>query len=154
MEAMPFDDRTFPSHPGEVLRDRRLLAGWLFALCGMILVMIVLGGVTRLTGSGLSIMEWAPLAGVLPPLSQAEWERLYHLYQQIPQYELVNKGFGLDGFKQIFWLEWVHRLWGRLIGVAFIVPLICFVFIALYGYGWPKLSRAEALHGVGASGGH
>lgn len=121
---MPFDDRTFPSHPGEVLRDRRLLAGWLFALCGMILVMIVLGGATRLTGSGLSIMEWAPLSGALPPLSDAEWQRLYRLYQQVPQYELVNKGFGLDGFKQIFWLEWVHRLWGRLIGVAFVVPLV------------------------------
>ena len=121
---MPFDDRTFPSPAGEALRDRRLLAGWLFTLCGMILVMIVLGGATRLTGSGLSIMEWAPLTGALPPLSDAEWLRLYHLYQQIPQYELVNHGFGLAGFKQIFWLEWVHRLWGRLIGLAFIVPLV------------------------------
>ena len=88
--------------------------------------MIVLGGVTRLTGSGLSIMEWAPLAGTLPPMNEAEWQRLYHLYQQIPQYRLVNEGLGLAGFKQIFWLEWVHRLWGRLIGLAFIVPLIWF----------------------------
>src|SRR5581483_9285122 len=103
MRVMPFDDRTFPSPEGVALRDRRLLAGWLFALCGMILVMIVLGGATRLTGSGLSIMEWAPLTGALPPLSDAEWQRLYHLYQQIPQYQLVNQGFGLAGFKQIFW---------------------------------------------------
>ena len=88
--------------------------------------MIVLGGVTRLTGSGLSIMEWAPFAGTLPPMSDAEWQRLYHLYQQIPQYALVNQGFGLAGFKQIFWLEWIHRLWGRLIGFAFLVPLIWF----------------------------
>jgi cytochrome c oxidase assembly protein subunit 15 len=124
MRAMPFDDRTFPSPAGETLRNRRLLAAWLFTLCGMILVMIVLGGATRLTGSGLSIMEWAPLTGALPPLSEAEWQRLYHLYQQIPQYELVNKGFGIAGFKQIFWLEWVHRLWGRLIGIVFIVPLL------------------------------
>jgi cytochrome c oxidase assembly protein subunit 15 len=121
---MPFDDRNFPQRSGEVLRDRRLVAGWLFSLCAMILVMIVLGGVTRLTGSGLSIMEWAPLSGTLPPLSEAEWQRLFRLYQQIPQYALVNQGFGLDGFKQIFWLEWVHRLWGRLIGLAFVVPLI------------------------------
>jgi cytochrome c oxidase assembly protein subunit 15 len=92
----------------------------------MILVMIVLGGVTRLTGSGLSIMEWAPLAGTLPPLGDAEWQRLYHLYQQIPQYRLMNEGMSLAGFKQIFWLEWIHRLWGRLIGLAFLVPLIWF----------------------------
>jgi len=125
---MPFDDRTFSSHSGEVLRDRRLLAGWLFGLCGMIWVMIVLGGATRLTGSGLSIMEWAPVTGVLPPLTQADWERLYHLYQQIPQYALVNEGFGLAGFQHIFWLEYVHRLWGRLIGVAFVVPLVWLVW--------------------------
>jgi len=85
--------------------------------------MVALGGATRLTGSGLSIMEWAPIRGILPPLSDAEWNRLYELYRTIPQYQLVNKGFGLEGFKEIFWLEWAHRLWGRLIGLAFIVPL-------------------------------
>jgi cytochrome c oxidase assembly protein subunit 15 len=68
-------------------------------------------------------MEWAPITGVLPPLTHADWERLYHLYQQIPQYALVNEGFGLAGFQHIFWLEYVHRLWGRLMGVAFVVPL-------------------------------
>ena len=120
---MPFDDRSFPPPSGETLHHRRLLALWLFSLCAMILLMIGLGGATRLTGSGLSIMEWAPVTGVLPPLSEAEWRRLYHLYEQIPQYHLVNQGFGLAGFKQIFWLEWVHRLWGRLIGFAFIIPL-------------------------------
>ena len=90
----------------------------------MLWVMIVLGGATRLTGSGLSIMEWAPLSGVLPPWSEAEWQRLFTLYQHIPQYALVNDGFGLDGFKHIFWLEWTHRLWGRLIGAVFLVPLV------------------------------
>ena len=71
-------------------------------------------------------MEWAPVSGALPPMNDADWQRLFHLYQQIPQYALVNQGFGLAGFKQIFWLEWIHRLWGRLIGVAFLVPLIWF----------------------------
>lgn len=99
---------------------------WLFVICAMLLVMVSLGGATRLTGSGLSIMEWAPLMGTLPPLSDAEWERLYALYQQIPQYSLVNHGFGIEGFKGIFWLEWAHRLWGRLIGIAFLLPLVWF----------------------------
>ena len=127
---MPFDVRDFPGAPPEDRatgrRSRHLVACWLFAVAFMVLVMIVLGGVTRLTGAGLSIMEWDPIMGALPPMSHAEWQRLYHLYQQIPQYTLVNEGFGLDGFKQIFWLEWTHRLWGRLIGFAFLVPLIWF----------------------------
>ena len=107
-------------------RTRQAVALWLFAVAAMVLVMIVLGGITRLTGSGLSIMEWAPFRGVLPPTSDAEWQRLFDLYRQIPQYVLVNQGFGLAGFKQIFWLEWVHRLWGRLIGFAFLGPLVWF----------------------------
>ena len=130
---MPFDIHELPaksaigrsrSHDG----DRRLVAGWLFVMCGLILVMVTLGGATRLTGSGLSIMEWAPLSGILPPLSEAEWQRLFALYQQIPQYALLNQGFGLDGFKQIFWLEWAHRLWGRLIGLAFLLPLLVLIW--------------------------
>ena len=127
---MPFDVRDFPdasAHDHAASRPGRLMvARWLFVIAGMILVMIALGGATRLTGSGLSIMEWAPLMGTLPPLSEAEWHRLFGLYQQIPQYHLVNEGFGLDGFKQIFWLEWTHRLWGRLMGLAFIGPLLWF----------------------------
>ena len=90
----------------------------------MIFVMVTLGGATRLTGSGLSIMEWAPFRGALPPLSHAEWERLFALYKGIPQYGLVNDGFGIEGFKHIFWLEYLHRLWGRTIGIAFALPLL------------------------------
>jgi heme a synthase len=127
---MPFDVRDFPGALPEdratSQRNRRLVATWLFVVAGMILVMIVLGGVTRLTGSGLSIMEWAPVSGILPPLNQAEWEQLFRLYQQIPQYTLLHAGFGLEGFRHIFWLEWTHRLWGRLIGVVFLAPLIWF----------------------------
>ncbi len=106
--------------------QHRPVALWLFVVAGMILVMIVLGGATRLTGSGLSIMEWAPLMGALPPMSATEWERLFALYQKIPQYQLVNHGFGVEGFKSIFWLEWTHRLWGRLIGLVFLLPPIWF----------------------------
>lgn len=127
---MPFDVRDFPGAPPEERaagqRNRRLVAIWLFTVAFMVIVMIVLGGLTRLTGSGLSIMEWAPFAGTLPPTSSSEWQRLYQLYQQIPQFALVNDDFGLAGFQRIFWLEWTHRLWGRLIGLAFIAPLIWF----------------------------
>ncbi|MCX7381065.1 MAG: COX15/CtaA family protein [Alphaproteobacteria bacterium] len=128
---MPFDADSFPAEHHN--RDRRRVARWLFVMCGMILVMIGLGGATRLTGSGLSIMEWAPIMGAIPPLGEAEWQRLYALYQKIPQYELLNKGFGIEGFKRIFWLEWTHRAWGRLIGVAFIVPLAWFAWRGMIG---------------------
>jgi cytochrome c oxidase assembly protein subunit 15 len=127
---MPFDVREFPGVPADLRaasgRNRRLVAGWLFAVAGMIWVMIVLGGATRLTGSGLSIMEWAPFRGTLPPMSDAEWQRLFGLYKQIPQFALVNTDIGLAGFKHIFWLEYVHRLWGRLLGLAFFLPLVVF----------------------------
>ncbi len=71
-------------------------------------------------------MEWAPISGILPPLSEAEWQRLYDLYRTIPQYQLVNAGFGMEGFRRIFWLEWFHRLWGRLIGLAYVAGLVWF----------------------------
>src|ERR1700709_431621 len=102
---MPFDTNRAPVH-ATGRSAYRPVSIWLFVMCAMILVMVSLGGTTRLTGSGLSIMEWAPIMGTLPPLSNAEWQRLFRLYQGIPQYALVNQGFGLDGFKQIFWLEW------------------------------------------------
>jgi len=127
MTTIPFELSDLPpaaAAPAD--RNRRLLAAWLFLLAFMILVMVALGGATRLSGSGLSIMRWAPLAGALPPLSHAAWEHLYALYRTIPQYALVNRGFGLAGFQRIFWLEWVHRLWGRLIALAVIVPLTWF----------------------------
>jgi cytochrome c oxidase assembly protein subunit 15 len=125
---MPFDTRDLHEESADdralSVRSRRLVAGWLLAVAGMIWVMIVLGGATRLTGSGLSIMEWAPFQGTLPPLNEAEWQRLFTLYKQIPQFALVNADIGLDGFRHIFWLEYVHRLWGRLMGVVFFVPLV------------------------------
>ncbi len=131
---MPFDPPTL--RPAVASRpELRPVAAWLFILCGMVLVMVTLGGATRLTGSGLSIMEWAPILGTLPPLSDAEWHRLYALYQQIPQYDLVNQGFGLEGFKHIFWLEWLHRLWGRLMGLMLAGPLVWFAVRGRIGRG-------------------
>jgi cytochrome c oxidase assembly protein subunit 15 len=107
-------------------RDARAVGRWLLAVAAMVWAMVALGGATRLTGSGLSIMEWAPIMGAVPPLSDAEWQRLYDLYRTIPQYALVNQGFGIEGFKRIFWLEWAHRFWGRAIGLVYAGGLLWF----------------------------
>jgi len=125
---MPFDAMTSSLAPSDHGRRRgtRPVALWLLVVAGMIWAMVALGGATRLTGSGLSIMEWAPIMGSLPPFSQAEWQRLYDLYREIPQYRLVNAGFGMEGFQRIFWLEWAHRFWGRMIGLAYLLPLLWF----------------------------
>ena len=124
---MPFDSRTAAGLPlRHATTDARAVARWLLFVAALVWIMVAIGGATRLTGSGLSIMEWAPLAGFLPPMSQAEWQRLYDLYRTIPQYQLVNQGFGLDGFREIFWLEWIHRFWGRLIGLAYVAGLAWF----------------------------
>lgn len=96
-------------------------------MAAMILVMVSIGGITRLTGSGLSIVEWRPLIGFLPPLSDTEWARVFALYQTSPQYQEVNAGITLSGFKSIFWWEYVHRLWGRLIGIVFFLPFLWFL---------------------------
>ncbi len=145
---MPFDLSTPHATPPQT-RTQRAIGIWLFALCFMILVMVSLGGATRLTGSGLSIMEWDPILGILPPWSDAEWQRLFALYQQIPQYTLLHDGFGLDGFKQIFWLEWTHRFWGRLMGFVLIGPLLWF---GLRGqmprYLWRRLALLFVLGGL------
>ena len=124
---MPFDVQV-PYLSTAATPDRKAapLAYWLLAVAAMVWVMVAIGGATRLTGSGLSIMEWAPLRGILPPLTEAEWNRLYELYRSIPQYELVNRGFGLEGFKGIFWLEWIHRFWGRMIGLVYAAGLAWF----------------------------
>jgi cytochrome c oxidase assembly protein subunit 15 len=147
---MPFDDRTFPSNEAAAMRRRRMLVAiWLFAIAFMIWGMVVLGGATRLNGSGLSIMEWAPLSGIIPPLSNAEWNRVFALYKTIPQYALLHPGMGLAGFKSIFWLEWLHRSWGRLIGVVFLVPLIWFALTgAIQRRMVPRLVLLFALGGL------
>ncbi len=102
------------------------IAYWLFACAAMVFAMAVIGAITRLTGSGLSMVEWRPLIGALPPLSEAEWQRVFDLYRETPEYQKVNAGMGLEAFKQIFFWEWFHRLWGRSIGLVFALPFAWF----------------------------
>jgi len=104
------------------------LANWLFAVAFLVFVIVIIGGITRLTESGLSITEWKPFIGALPPLSHQEWVSEFDKYKQIPEYVEINgpAGMTLDGFKYIYFWEWFHRLWGRLIGAAIILPLIWF----------------------------
>jgi cytochrome c oxidase assembly protein subunit 15 len=107
--------------------DRRAVAAWLLACAALVFVMVVVGGVTRLTHSGLSIAEWQPLVGTLPPLSHADWEALFARYRETPEFRLVNFDMDLAGFQSIFWWEWAHRLLGRLIGVVFLLPFLWFL---------------------------
>jgi cytochrome c oxidase assembly protein subunit 15 len=102
------------------------MALWLLGIAAMVFIMVIIGGLTRLTESGLSIVDWRPVTGWLPPLSDAEWLAAFQAYQATPEYLQVNRGMTLGEFKGIFWLEYFHRLWGRMIGVAFAVPLVVF----------------------------
>jgi len=106
--------------------QNRNIAIWLLLICAVIFSMISLGGVTRLTGSGLSMVEWAPITGVLPPLNEIEWTAVFKLYQGSPEFIKVNAGLDLAGFKSIFWFEYVHRLLGRTIGMLFFLPMLYF----------------------------
>ena len=109
-------------------RAARAVAAWLLACAALVFAMVVVGGVTRLTHSGLSIVEWQPIVGTLPPLNDVQWQETFAKYQQTPEYKLVNQGMTLDAFKGIFWWEYVHRLLGRLIGLVFLLPLLWFAF--------------------------
>ena len=106
----------------------RAIRLWLYAVAALVLAMVLVGGATRLTESGLSITEWKPVMGVLPPLDQQSWQTEFEKYQAIPQYRELNNGMSLDAFKTIYWWEWAHRLLGRLIGVAFLLPFLFFLW--------------------------
>jgi heme a synthase len=101
---------------------------WLYAVAALVLVMVLVGGATRLTESGLSITEWQPVTGALPPLGEKQWQAEFQKYQAIPQYRELNRGMSLAEFKTIFWWEWAHRLLGRLIGAAFLLPFLWFLW--------------------------
>jgi len=108
-------------------RSTRIVANWIFIGMAMLIVQVLLGGITRLTGSGLSITEWKPILGTLPPLNEMQWQHSFEQYQQIAQYKYLNHHFTLGDFKFIFFWEWFHRLWARLISVVFLIPFIYFV---------------------------
>ncbi|MGK6324050.1 COX15/CtaA family protein [Sphingomonas sp. DT-51] len=135
--------------PGFSLSTRpRAIARWLYAVAALIVAMVVVGGVTRLTESGLSITEWKPISGAIPPLTTAQWQAEFANYQRIPEYQQLNRGMTLDGFKAIFFWEYAHRLLGRVIGLAFALPLLWFAVKRQVprGYGW----RLGALLALGA----
>jgi len=122
---------------------------WLLAVAAMIFLTLVVGGATRLTESGLSIVEWKPVTGVLPPLSQADWQSEFTKYQAIPQYRELNKSMSLDEFKVIYWWEWSHRLLARTTGAVFLLPFLFFLW-----RGWipPRLRvRLWTIFGAGAA---
>src|SRR6476469_6500519 len=109
------------SHP-------RALRWWLVSIAALIAIMVLVGGATRLTESGLSIVEWKPVTGALPPFSDAQWAQAFEGYKAIPQFTQLNHQMTLHEFKTIFWWEWTHRLMGRLIGAAFLLPFLFFLF--------------------------
>ena len=115
-------------HDGGGVRMDRGVGLWLLAIAAMIALMVVVGGLTRLTGSGLSITEWRPVTGIVPPLTDAAWQVEFAKYQGTTQYELINRNMGLAGFKTIYWWEWVHRFLGRMIGFVFLLPFLIFVY--------------------------
>ena len=130
------------------VRHRRAVQLWLFAVAALMVATLLVGGATRLTESGLSIVEWKPVTGVLPPLSQAEWQIEFGKYKEIPQYRELNRGMGLEAFKTIYWWEWSHRMLARLVGAAFLVPFLVFLW-----RGWIEQRlklRLWLLFGAGA----
>ena len=135
--------------PEQARIHNRRIAAWLFVCCLMVYAMVILGGVTRLTGSGLSMVEWDPIFGILPPLDQTSWDETFRLYQQSPEYQKINVGMDLAGFKQIYWFEYSHRVLGRTIGTVFLLPFLFFLV-----KGWlqrpliPKLLTMFVLGGL------
>ena len=147
--AVMAQQRAFPAPVGLAAPTSKAVRLWLYAVAALIFAMVSLGGATRLTGSGLSITEWQPIIGAVPPLSDAAWHEAFEKYKQIPQYEHVNRGMSLAAFKLIYWWEWTHRFLGRLIGVVFLVPFLYFLASGHLGRAliW-KLSGIFALGGL------
>lgn len=130
-------------------RDRAMIRGWLYVVLMMLVAIVLVGGATRLTDSGLSITEWKPIHGVIPPLSEADWLEEFAKYQQIPEYQQINKGMSLDAFKTIFWWEWAHRILARGVGVVFALPFMFFLVSGRVERGLaPKLFGLFVLGGL------
>src|SRR6202165_890973 len=126
----------------------RIVRGWLVAIAALIAIMVLVGGATRLTESGLSIVEWKPVTGTLPPLTQEQWTQAFEAYKTIPQYRELNAGMNLGEFKTIFWWEWSHRLLGRAIGVAYLLPFLWFLWRGVLGADLRR--RLWLIFGLGA----
>lgn len=121
------DSNTQPKTEQQLVNQRRKIAWWLLACAGMCLIMVIVGGLTRLTESGLSITEWKPFRGAFPPLSKEEWEEEFEKYKKSPEYLKLNFGISLSAFKEIYLMEWFHRELGRITGLVFSLPLIYFL---------------------------
>jgi len=121
---------------------------WLLLVAALVFLMVSVGGATRLTGSGLSITEWQPIIGALPPFSDASWLEAFEKYRQIPQYELVNPGMSLSAFKAIYWWEWTHRFLARLVGAVFLLPFL--YFLAAGQIDRPLMAKLAGIFGLGA----
>jgi cytochrome c oxidase assembly protein subunit 15 len=129
--------------------SRKAVGVWLLAIAVIILAMVTIGGLTRITGSGLSITEWDPIMGAIPPLTDAQWADAFAKYQKIPQYILENRGMSLEAFKGIFWWEWTHRFLGRFLGVAFFLPFLWFAWKgAIRKSDWPRMLLLFVLGGL------
>jgi cytochrome c oxidase assembly protein subunit 15 len=126
----------------------RAVRWWLITIAALIALMVLVGGATRLTESGLSIVEWKPVTGTLPPLNDAQWREAFEGYQTIPQYRELNAGMSLDEFKIIFWWEWSHRLLGRVIGIAYLLPFLWFLWRGALGADLKR--RLWIIFGLGA----
>src|SRR5665213_1621115 len=135
--------------PNPAFIHRPLVRAWLTAVAALMVLTLVVGGATRLTESGLSIVEWKPVTGVMPPISDQAWQSEFEKYRQIPQYRELNRDMKLQEFKTIYWWEWTHRLLARLVGAAFLLP---FVFFLWRGWIEPALrTRLWTLFGAGAA---
>jgi len=131
------------------VKHNRIVAVWLLGCCALVFAMVVLGGVTRLTGSGLSMVNWRPIMGVLPPVSESEWAETFALYRGSPEFRKLNDTMDVQQFKGIFWLEYLHRLLGRTIGIIFLVPFLFFSWRGyIRGHEWPKYLAMFVLGGM------
>jgi cytochrome c oxidase assembly protein subunit 15 len=136
------------ANPSQQIGSPRAVRAWLISVAGLIAIMVLVGGATRLTESGLSIVEWKPVTGMLPPLDQAQWQQAFEAYKLIPQYRQLNAGMTLAEFKTIFWWEWSHRLLGRVIGVVYLLPFL--YFLSRGGIGAELRRRLWLIFGLGA----
>jgi cytochrome c oxidase assembly protein subunit 15 len=135
-------------HSAQQAPQYRAIRWWLFSVAALIAIMVLVGGATRLTESGLSIVEWKPVTGALPPLTEAQWTQAFEAYKTIPQYRELNAGMNLSEFKTIFWWEWSHRLLGRVIGAVYLLPFLFFLWRGMMGTELKR--RLWLIFGLGA----